>query len=186
MSEKNQPGTILSNALSSLLTVTGLDINVPNKVVRLSPSQIRKLREVSTNMGQWMIDRIFDTSEAGISGDMFAVTTVDVNGNSWLVLVMERGSDYNAKKNGIHMAQTTFALSSVGIGDLVLEQIHADYGKDSNGKYLRYTSPTDYELSRGNISTDLVYDMNVGLQDNPLSCVFDLLNKGASYAMRTI
>ena len=68
----------------------------------------------------------------------------------------------------------------------ITTQVYYDYGKDSNGKYLRYTSPTDYELSRGNISTDLVYDMNVGLQDNSLSCVFDLLNKGASYAMRTI
>lgn len=186
MAEETLSGTILTNALGEMLTALGLTLSDVGKFVRLDEQLIQKLRDAATCLPAKLVDKVFCTNEVSLSGDWVAGITKDANNVPWLVLLLERGSRYNECKYGAHFAQTTFALSSVGIGDIIYQNLHADYGGSASDEHLRYTDLSCYNKERNMIVPNVSYDKIVGLQDPGLSSIIEIWYRGIDNAMQKI
>ena len=169
-----------------MLAALGLSFSDVGKFVRLDAMMIQKLRNAATCLPEKLVDKVFCTNEVALSGDWVACITEDANKNPWLVLLLERGSSYSEKKYGQHFAQTSFALSSNGVGDLIHQNLHADYDGGVSGAHLRYTSLFSYDSERNKIIPGLTYDKNVCLQDPGLSAITDIWYRGIDDAMRKV
>lgn len=186
MSEKRLQGEILTTGINEILNVVGLSLLDVGKFVRLDDQMIRKLRNVATCLPSPLVDKVFSTEEVSLSGDWVVGIAKDANSNPWVVLLLERGSLYKEEKYGKHFAQTSFALSSVGVGDLIYQNLHADYKNGSSGEHLRYTPVHDYNEERNKIKKGIPYEVNVCLQDPGLSAIADIWNRGFEDAMRKV
>lgn len=186
MSEETLSGTILTTAFDNMLSALGWTFADVGKFARLDTQTIQALTGAATNLPEKFVNKVFSTNEVSLSGDWVACMTEDANNNPWIVLLLERGSTYRINENGPHFAQTTFALSSVGVGDLIYQNLHADYGQNTSGGHLRYTPPTSYDNERNKIKPGVTYDKVVCLQDPGLSAITDIWYRGIDDAMRKV
>lgn len=186
MAEETFTGTILTNALNEMLTALGLSFSDVGKFVRLDAGLIQKLRNAATCLPDKFVDKVFCTDEVSLSGDWVVCIAEDTQKNPWLVLLLERGSAYNEKKYGRHFAQTSFALSSAGMGDLIYQNLHADYDGDSSSGHIRYTAPTIYQNERNKVIPGMTYEKTACLQNPGLSSITDIWYRGINDAMQKV
>ena len=186
MAEKQLTREILTNGINEILNVVGLSLLDVGKFVRLDDRLIKKLDNVATCLPSRLVDKVFSTEEVSLSGDWVIGIAKDANSNPWVVLLLERGSLYKDEKYGKHFAQTSFALSSVGVGDLIYQNLHADYKNGSSGEHLRYTPVQYYNEERNKIIQGIPYEVNVCLQDPGLSAITNIWHRGIDDAMRKV
>lgn len=170
--------SVTSDAFTTALELSGFNNCEPGSFMRISPTHLCDFIGSAECLPIEYVDKVRETTSAGISGDFVLGFTKDSRGNPYLsLLVVRAGKDC---KNDEKMKQDAFAIRITpenSTDNKIQQCLHGDYS-------CRYSDPSLYDVARNGYNYNTIYNPNTCMETPELSAIASIYGTGFDYIMK--